>query len=102
MPSTDFSIFLGLNRHIDKNVHLRCPKFRSIRPHHILTSSHVHIYNTPAAPLAGVNIGGAGSYVYDTPANNNQSVSAVDSAAKSEEKRVFVTKPPSKGGSKKN
>lgn len=48
--------------------------------------------------FAGVNIGGAGSYVYDAPANNNQSCSAVDSAAKSEEKRVFAPKPPSKGG----
>lgn len=57
--------------------------------------------NAPAAPLAGVNIGGAGSYVYDAPANNNQSCSAVDSAAKSEEKRVFAPKPPSKGGSRK-
>lgn len=60
---------------------------------HFLTYS-----NTPAAPFAGVNIGGAGSYVYDTPANNNQSCSAVDSAAKSEEKRAFAPKPPSKGG----
>lgn len=44
--------------------------------------------------ISGVNIGGAGSYVYDAPANNN---SAVDSVAKSEEKRVYAPKAPSKG-----
>uniref|UniRef100_A0A3P9CB48 Cysteine-rich protein 2 n=1 Tax=Maylandia zebra TaxID=106582 RepID=A0A3P9CB48_9CICH len=36
----------------------------------------------------GVNIGGAGSYVYDTPANNNGSPTSVDSASKAEEKLV--------------
>lgn len=45
----------------------------------------------------GVNIGGAGSYVYDTPANNNASSTGVDSAAKAEEKKVFAPKAPSKG-----
>lgn len=44
-----------------------------------------------------MNIGGAGSYVYDTPANNNASPTSVDSAPKAEEKRVFVPKAPSKG-----
>lgn len=47
--------------------------------------------------LSGVNIGGAGSYVYDTPANNNPSPTGVDSAPKAEEKRVFVPKAASKG-----
>ncbi|KAM7376175.1 hypothetical protein PAMP_005920 [Pampus punctatissimus] len=44
----------------------------------------------------GVNIGGAGSYVYDTPANNNQPPTSVDSAPKAEEKKVFAPKAPSK------
>ncbi|KAM6917737.1 cysteine-rich protein 2 [Lycodopsis pacificus] len=44
----------------------------------------------------GVNIGGAGSYVYDTPANNNPSATSVDSAPKAEEKRVFAPKAASK------
>lgn len=48
-------------------------------------------------PFSGVNIGGAGSYVYDTPANNNPSSTGVDSATKAEEKRVFQPKAPSKG-----
>ncbi|TWW71823.1 Cysteine-rich protein 2 [Takifugu flavidus] len=47
----------------------------------------------------GVNIGGAGSYVYDTPANNNPPPTCVDSASKTEEKRTFVPKAPSKAGS---
>ncbi|KAG7237986.1 hypothetical protein INR49_031340, partial [Caranx melampygus] len=42
----------------------------------------------------GVNIGGAGSYVYDTPANSN--TTSVDSAPKAEEKRVYAPKAPSK------
>ncbi|TKS86935.1 Cysteine-rich protein 2 [Collichthys lucidus] len=46
----------------------------------------------------GVNIGGAGSYVYDTPANNNPSPTCVDSAPKAEEKRVFAPKAASKAG----
>uniref|UniRef100_A0A8C9ZEP8 Cysteine-rich protein 2 n=1 Tax=Sander lucioperca TaxID=283035 RepID=A0A8C9ZEP8_SANLU len=46
----------------------------------------------------GVNIGGAGSYVYDTPANNNASPTSVDSAPKAEEKRVFAPKAASKAG----
>ncbi|GLD47838.1 cysteine-rich protein 2-like protein [Lates japonicus] len=45
----------------------------------------------------GVNIGGAGSYVYDTPANNNPT--SVDSAPKPEEKRVYAPKAASKAGS---
>uniref|UniRef100_A0A3P9MPH8 Cysteine-rich protein 2 n=1 Tax=Oryzias latipes TaxID=8090 RepID=A0A3P9MPH8_ORYLA len=40
----------------------------------------------------GVNIGGAGSYVYDAPANNNAAPTAVDSAAKVEDKRVCAPK----------
>ncbi|KAA8581944.1 hypothetical protein FQN60_008684 [Etheostoma spectabile] len=48
----------------------------------------------------GVNIGGAGSYVYDTPANNNPSPTSVDSAPKAEEKRVFAPKAASKGKGK--
>uniref|UniRef100_I3IX68 Cysteine-rich protein 2 n=1 Tax=Oreochromis niloticus TaxID=8128 RepID=I3IX68_ORENI len=47
----------------------------------------------------GVNIGGAGSYVYDTPANNNLSPTSVDSASKAEEKRVYAPKAPSKAAS---
>lgn len=47
--------------------------------------------------FAGVNIGGAGSYVYDTPANNNGSPNSVDSASKAEEKRAYAPKAPSKG-----
>lgn len=47
--------------------------------------------------FAGVNIGGAGSYVYDTPANNNGSPTSVDSASKAEEKRAYAPKAPSKG-----
>lgn len=47
----------------------------------------------------GVNIGGAGSYIYDTPANNNAPATAVDSAPKTEEKKVFAPKPASKGKS---
>uniref|UniRef100_A0A3Q4GUV4 LIM zinc-binding domain-containing protein n=1 Tax=Neolamprologus brichardi TaxID=32507 RepID=A0A3Q4GUV4_NEOBR len=47
----------------------------------------------------GVNIGGAGSYVYDTPANNNVSPTSVDSASKAEEKRAYAPKAPSKAGS---
>lgn len=47
--------------------------------------------------FAGVNIGGAGSYVYDTPANNNVSPTSVDSASKAEEKRAHAPKAPSKG-----
>lgn len=42
-----------------------------------------------------MNIGGAGSYVYDTPANSN--TTSVDSAPKAEEKRVYAPKMPSKG-----
>ncbi|XP_059208532.1 cysteine-rich protein 2 isoform X2 [Centropristis striata] len=45
----------------------------------------------------GVNIGGAGSYVYDTPANNNPSPTGVDSAPKAEEKKVFAPKAPKAG-----
>lgn len=45
----------------------------------------------------GVNIGGAGSYVYDTPANDNQSPTSVDSAPKADEKRVYAPKAASKG-----
>lgn len=48
-------------------------------------------------PFTGVNIGGAGSYVYDTPANNNPYPTSVDSGPKPEEKRTFVPKAPSKG-----
>lgn len=52
-----------------------------------------------SSPLtfSGVNIGGAGSYVYDTPANNNPSPTSVDSSSKTEEKRVFAPKAASKG-----
>ncbi|CAL8273380.1 unnamed protein product [Merluccius merluccius] len=45
----------------------------------------------------GVNIGGAGSYVYNAPVNNNTS-SAVDSAPKGEEKRVYAPKASAKAG----
>uniref|UniRef100_G3PBA6 Cysteine-rich protein 2 n=1 Tax=Gasterosteus aculeatus aculeatus TaxID=481459 RepID=G3PBA6_GASAC len=45
----------------------------------------------------GVNIGGAGSYVYDAPANNNASPTSVDSVPKAEEKRVFAPKAAPKG-----
>lgn len=48
-------------------------------------------------PVSGVNIGGAGSYVYDAPANNNAAPTAVDSAAKAEEKRNFAPKVAPKG-----
>lgn len=44
-----------------------------------------------------MNIGGAGSYVYDNLSNNNQSPTSVDSAPKAEEKRVYAPKAPSKG-----
>ncbi|KAF0043972.1 hypothetical protein F2P81_003130 [Scophthalmus maximus] len=44
----------------------------------------------------GVNIGGAGSYVYETPANNNPT--GLDAVTKAEEKRVFAPKAPSKAG----
>ncbi|PWA29717.1 hypothetical protein CCH79_00007995 [Gambusia affinis] len=44
----------------------------------------------------GVNIGGAGSYVYDAPASDN---TGGDSASKVEEKRVYAPKAPSKAGS---
>uniref|UniRef100_A0AAR2K262 Cysteine-rich protein 2 n=1 Tax=Pygocentrus nattereri TaxID=42514 RepID=A0AAR2K262_PYGNA len=48
----------------------------------------------------GVNIGGAGSYVYETPISNNPPPGTVDSAPKPEEKRIPATsKPPSKAGS---
>ncbi|KAL7873330.1 hypothetical protein AOLI_G00124010 [Acnodon oligacanthus] len=48
----------------------------------------------------GVNIGGAGSYVYETPISNNPPPTTVDSAPKPEEKRIPATsKPPSKAGS---
>ncbi|MED6237846.1 Cysteine-rich protein 2 [Ataeniobius toweri] len=47
----------------------------------------------------GVNIGGAGSYVYDAPANNSTSSTGVDSASKVEEKRVYAPKVASKAGS---
>ncbi|XP_061651375.1 cysteine-rich protein 2 isoform X2 [Phyllopteryx taeniolatus] len=47
----------------------------------------------------GVNIGGAGSYVYDAPANNNVSPACGDSAPmQAEEKKTFAAKPPSKAG----
>lgn len=52
---------------------------------------------SPLLPCSGVNIGGAGSYVYDTPANNNPPPTCVDAASKTEEKRTFVPKAPSKG-----
>ncbi|KAK7905157.1 hypothetical protein WMY93_017764 [Mugilogobius chulae] len=45
----------------------------------------------------GVNIGGAGSYIYEAPANNNST--NVDSAPKTEERKVFAPKAPSKAGS---
>lgn len=44
-----------------------------------------------------MNIGGAGSYVYDAPANNNAAPTAVDSAAKVEDKRVCAPKVAPKG-----
>ncbi|XP_055028747.2 cysteine-rich protein 2 [Misgurnus anguillicaudatus] len=47
----------------------------------------------------GVNIGGAGSYVYEAPANNSPT-STVDSAPKPQEKLVPASsRPPSKAGS---
>ncbi|KAI4875105.1 hypothetical protein NFI96_025233, partial [Prochilodus magdalenae] len=48
----------------------------------------------------GVNIGGAGSYVYETPVSNNPPPATVDFAPKPEEKRIPATsKQPSKAGS---
>ncbi|XP_073682888.1 cysteine-rich protein 2 [Garra rufa] len=48
----------------------------------------------------GVNIGGAGSYVYEAPANSSPPASTVDSAPKSQEKHVPApSRPPSKAGS---
>ncbi|KAG1972363.1 cysteine-rich protein [Pimephales promelas] len=48
----------------------------------------------------GVNIGGAGSYVYENPANNSPPVSTVDSTPKPQEKWVPASaKVPSKAGS---
>lgn len=47
------------------------------------------------ASYAGVNIGGAGSYVYEAPVNKDPAPATVDSAPKPEEKRA--TRPPSKG-----
>ncbi|KAI2654520.1 Cysteine-rich protein 2 [Labeo rohita] len=45
----------------------------------------------------GVNIGGAGSYVYEAPANSSPPASIVDSAPKPQEKRVPApSRPPSK------
>lgn len=63
---------------------------------------HKHLFksqyfNPAAASLTGVNIGGAGSYVYDAPANNNASPTSVDSVPKAEEKRVFAPKAAPKG-----
>lgn len=60
---------------------------------HFYPRSHTHILSYA---YVGVNIGGAGSYVYDTPANNT-SPTSVDSASKAEEKRVYAPKAPSKG-----
>ncbi|KTF92231.1 hypothetical protein cypCar_00011099 [Cyprinus carpio] len=48
----------------------------------------------------GVNIGGAGSYVYEAPANPSPPASNVDSAPKPQENRVpAFSRPPSKAGS---
>uniref|UniRef100_A0A3B1K3B2 Cysteine-rich protein 2 n=1 Tax=Astyanax mexicanus TaxID=7994 RepID=A0A3B1K3B2_ASTMX len=48
----------------------------------------------------GVNIGGAGSYMYEAPVNNNPPPTALESAPKPEEKRVPTSsRPPSKAGS---
>ncbi|KAF4102412.1 hypothetical protein G5714_017212 [Onychostoma macrolepis] len=48
----------------------------------------------------GVNIGGAGSYVYEAPANSSPPASTVDSAPKPQEKWVPASsRPPSKAGS---
>uniref|UniRef100_A0A8B9L6F1 Cysteine-rich protein 2 n=1 Tax=Astyanax mexicanus TaxID=7994 RepID=A0A8B9L6F1_ASTMX len=47
-----------------------------------------------------VNIGGAGSYMYEAPVNNNPPPTALESAPKPEEKRVPTSsRPPSKAGS---
>lgn len=47
---------------------------------------------------AGVNIGGAGSYVYEAPINKDPAPVTVDSAPKLEEKRFPApSRPPSKG-----
>lgn len=49
-------------------------------------------------PSVGVNIGGAGSYVYEAPINKEPAQSTVDCAPKLEEKRAPVSsRPPSKG-----
>lgn len=53
------------------------------------------------ASCAGVNIGGAGSYVYEAPVNKDPVQATVDSAPKPEEKWVSApSKPPSKGTNK--
>lgn len=58
----------------------------------------MHNLVTNLSHFSGVNIGGAGSYVYDTPANNNnQSPTSVDSGPKAEEKPAYAAKQPSKG-----
>lgn len=47
---------------------------------------------------AGVNIGGAGSYVYEAPINKDPAPATVDSAANPNEKWVPApSRPPSKG-----
>ncbi|XP_026883109.1 cysteine-rich protein 2 [Electrophorus electricus] len=48
----------------------------------------------------GVNIGGAGSYVYEAPANSNPPSATVDSVPKPEDKRLpAASRAPSKAGS---
>lgn len=56
------------------------------------------IFSRNLVYYVGVNIGGAGSYVYEAPANSSPPASTLDSAPKPQEKWVPASsRPPSKG-----